>query len=498
MAIPNGATQTSYIDANGQKQTGYIIDGRTYTDAGGTTPVGAGSIVDAGGTQYIKMPDGSGMLYSDYLAQQNGGQGLGQQAIGTGAQGGQTGASPATQTTYIDANGNQRVGYIIDGRTYTDAAGTTPVGVGSIVNTGGGTYIKTDNGSMLYSDYLAQQKPNPYTTQLASLQSQIGNVDKLLEQALQSNDAAYAARLEQLRNQIQGQITALNDEYQGLNKQLYRDYMMQKRDVPQALAAQGYTGGLRESSLLGLERNYEEALADNERRRIAGINDLESGRINSELELEIQRAAAEREAREQAYDRAAALQQLLLQQQNLQDEDARTLAQQQINAYLEAHGDPAGIPAELLAISGLDQAYINAMAAKPLLSYEQALKEINSGNPSPNALAAYEYYAGQPWQQPTQGNLYSGYSYGYGNTGRGAGGEDDTQPVMDAVNGGRMTSTQLDEGIREYIRAMTGKMTARDAAMEYAWACVQNGRIDENTAAAVVTHVLERPQEMLR
>ncbi len=47
-------TQTTYIDANGEKKTGYIIDGTTYTDEGGTTPVGVGSIVNAGGRLYLE------------------------------------------------------------------------------------------------------------------------------------------------------------------------------------------------------------------------------------------------------------------------------------------------------------------------------------------------------------------------------------------------------------------------------------------------------------
>lgn len=64
------------------------------------------------------------------------------------------------QTTYIGPDGRQQTGYNINGTTYTDAAGTTPVGVGSIVTTADGkVWIKTANGSMPYSDYLAQGQP---------------------------------------------------------------------------------------------------------------------------------------------------------------------------------------------------------------------------------------------------------------------------------------------------------------------------------------------------
>lgn len=43
------------------------------------------------------------------------------------------GASGATQVNYIDPNGNNAVGYIIGGVTYTDPSGTTPVPAGSTV-----------------------------------------------------------------------------------------------------------------------------------------------------------------------------------------------------------------------------------------------------------------------------------------------------------------------------------------------------------------------------
>jgi hypothetical protein len=48
-----------------------------------------------------------------------------------------------------------RTGYIIDGHTYVDPEGTQRVPIGSIVMTGSGDYILTDQGGKLYSDYVA-------------------------------------------------------------------------------------------------------------------------------------------------------------------------------------------------------------------------------------------------------------------------------------------------------------------------------------------------------
>ena len=46
------ATQTVYIDPEGRRQTGYIIDGLTYTDPQGASRVPVGSIVQTGGGVY--------------------------------------------------------------------------------------------------------------------------------------------------------------------------------------------------------------------------------------------------------------------------------------------------------------------------------------------------------------------------------------------------------------------------------------------------------------
>ena len=159
------------------------------------------------------------------------------------------------------------------------------------------------------------------------LRDQLAQVDALLEQARSSNDDAYALQLEQLRNRIQLQIDSLNEQYQGINRQLYVDYMMGRRDLPQQLAAMGYTGGLRESSLLNLQNNYEGQLAENERSRLAGIRDIESGGLDKELTLGIENIKDNQQAQDKAYDRATAVRAQMLSQLNriedLSREDAR-------------------------------------------------------------------------------------------------------------------------------------------------------------------------------
>ena len=65
--------ETTYLDPLGNKQTGYIIDGKTYKDADGTQRVDVGSIVTTqNGDQYV-MTENGGKLYSTAVGDSTGG-----------------------------------------------------------------------------------------------------------------------------------------------------------------------------------------------------------------------------------------------------------------------------------------------------------------------------------------------------------------------------------------------------------------------------------------
>ena len=640
-STPNGAVQTTYTDAQGNTRTGYIINGTTYQDAFGVNPVGVGSIVNTAGGQYIKTADGS-MRYEDYLAQQAAAQPTtGAKDVFVNPTTPAPAAAPAAaapyETTYTDARGNKYTGYIINGKTYVDAAGTQEVPVGSYVTDASGRVWRKGygNDSTLVSSpleedhydymtgvgntkslefttpdgyhgylvanpdkgvyYVEDSKHNQigyidsagvyhsayydsdydktmaaaakqtaasngyqfdgsgivkianghdqdmnrtylinryadaldrgedgadilrqlgytgpvtegvrrtgtqgagttqgtqtlttkagtqgtslgtgtqlgltatggaqeYSSALQDLQAQLEQVDFALEQAKALNDELHTAQLEQVRARIQEQIATLNEQYQSLNRQLYVDYMKSRRDLPQLLAAQGYTGGLRESSMLGLETAYGENLAQNERERMSGIRSIEAGGLDNELTLAIENAKAQQQAEDNAYERAAKIRAAIIEQKNYEDKQEREarqqeqqLAQQQINAYLSAGGDPTGIPADLLAISGLSSSYVGAIADnvarqrqqedqalaqqqissylkaggtssgipddllaasgystdyikalsgenQPKLTAAQVNSAIKDGNLTPQVLADYEYYYGQPYQTAT-------------------------------------------------------------------------------------------------
>lgn len=121
-----------------------------------------------------------------------------------------------------------------------------------------------------------------------------------------NNEAAQKAAAQALDNTNQ-QIDALRRQYEGTNRQLYRDYMDEQRKLPQQMAAQGYSGGMSESSRLRLANSYEEALAENERARASGEAGLNAAYTQAAYQAQAQADSANAAARQQNVSYMAAL-----------------------------------------------------------------------------------------------------------------------------------------------------------------------------------------------
>ena len=74
--------------------------------------------------------------------------GLNQLTSSTKTPGQRISVPTSKQVTYYDPTGNKQSGYIIDGLTYSDPYGKNRIGVGSMVESGGGWYELTDNGGV--------------------------------------------------------------------------------------------------------------------------------------------------------------------------------------------------------------------------------------------------------------------------------------------------------------------------------------------------------------
>ena len=77
----------------------------------------------------------------------------------------------------------------------------------------------------------------------------------------------------------------INLNYDKANRDAYVNMMMAKKDLPQQMAANGLTGGLTESSLLGLRSDYGNTYAENERGRVSAINDIRTSAQESAADI---------------------------------------------------------------------------------------------------------------------------------------------------------------------------------------------------------------------
>lgn len=148
----------------------------------------------------------------------------------------------------------------------------------------------------------------------------LSKLDSMYQASLANNNATYAAQLQAAMANIERQRQSLNLSYDNSAKQLYIDRRMAEKNTPQALAAQGYNGGLTESSLLGIQSGYEKGLLDNEQNRTQGLSELEYQRINAQSENSAAQAQAAQNAQDNYYSNYANVMAQLAAQKNYEDE----------------------------------------------------------------------------------------------------------------------------------------------------------------------------------
>jgi len=96
--------------------------------------------IDSNGWAKIAYNGGAAYVYAQYIKPASGSSG----ATSTGSSGG----SYEATCTYVDPSGNTQTGYLLNGKTYTDPACTTPVPAGSVVTTpDGNQWLKNADGS---------------------------------------------------------------------------------------------------------------------------------------------------------------------------------------------------------------------------------------------------------------------------------------------------------------------------------------------------------------
>ena len=208
--------------------------------------------------------------------------------------------SGGQQTTYIDDNGQKKQGlYTSDPEEYAKIQQMQAMGqmwhsaspefqkqladqAMVIGNSLGATRDENGvwwkDGQQLYQTQFQQQEvPNYYNQYLTQLMGYQQNQEDRLNER-------YAAALEAAKLGLENQKEQVNQQYDDLARQLYIQRRQQEQLLPQQMAAMGYTGGITESSALGLQTSYADALRQGETQRINTIASLEQAIRQAELE----------------------------------------------------------------------------------------------------------------------------------------------------------------------------------------------------------------------
>lgn len=311
------------------------------------------------------------------------------------------------------------------------AGGSTPTLVDSIyVNgaiTGG---ISGDERAYQVARQQAQQ--NQYQAQINELTSALNEYKNLYNgqsssyaQALAEQKAAQEAAVQKAVNTLENQKTDTTNQYSELFRQLYLNKMKNQKNIGQQMAAMGVNGGAAESTLLGMNAQYEDALRQGEQGRLDAIRDLDQAITDARLTGSIEGAnAAASTAKEQTNNYASVLQGLIDRYDNLnarqaaydREDAANALAYDRESAetvrryaYQTAMGMlNSGVMAsdELLESAGIGKADAAAIVAAntptesytPSLTAAQVNAAIKSGVLTAEVLRAYEYYYGAPYR----------------------------------------------------------------------------------------------------
>ena len=292
--------KTVQANAQGNAPKGTNI-GDTVTTKGGTYKV------VAEGTQGASYNPSSGLWSVKVDSPSSGSTGGSTGGSVAGSSGSSKKPSGSTQTTYVDDNGNKQQGlYTSDPEVYEKILemqsmaqqwhGASPeeqqklADQAMVIGTSLGATRDKDgvwwkDGQQLYqTKYKPEEVPNYYEEYQKQLQDYQQNQEDLLNRQ-------YAAALEAAKLNLDNQKTQVNQQYDDLARQLYIQRRQQELNLPQQMAAMGYTGGITESSALGLQTSYADALRQGETQRINTIASLEQAIRQAELEGNQQLAA---------------------------------------------------------------------------------------------------------------------------------------------------------------------------------------------------------------
>lgn len=232
--------------------------------------------------------------------------------------------------------------------------------------------------------------------------------------ARRAAEDAINARTQQIINGYEGQKSGVNQSALDAARQAYISKEQSLNAAPQQMAAMGNSGGLAESSLLGINSNYENNRNAIVLNRDNALNDIDTGINNAKLEgaaaiansnsqFELEQAKAEYEARmaeeQRRYQEEQAQRQAALEAQ-LQEQDRswqKEMADYQNQLAIKKAEEQAKINNAYRSTSSRASGGGSGGSGKPLLTYSQAMDQYDRGNDSDAVLDALQYHTGKKY-----------------------------------------------------------------------------------------------------
>lgn len=311
-----------------------------------------------------------------------------------------------------------------------------------IVGSDGSVWLKNKDGSTTITKngqtYTIGAQGNGTSEELEALRRELQQLygeQGSYAQALAAQQEANRANVQKAVGNLQDQKRDTETSYANMFRQLYLNKMKSQKNIGQQLAAQGKTGGAAESTLLGLDTSYSDALRQGEQGRIGALGDLDRAITDAELTGDIANAElAAANAKERTDSYADVLRDLMdrYDQQNTQNtayerEDADNARAYAYKTAMQLLQSGSMASDELLESAGISKADAQAMVAavaaqraatkssgrttssKPsAASAEVALAAALGGDSSDNVRQILESYYGMPMETVLGAYGYSG------------------------------------------------------------------------------------------
>ena len=312
-----------------------------------------------------------------------------------------------------------------------------------IVGSDGSVWLKNKDGSTTITKngqtYTVGAQGNGTSEELEALRRELQQLygeQGSYAQALAAQQEANRANVQKAVGNLQDQKRDTETSYANMFRQLYLNKMKSQKNIGQQLAAQGKTGGAAESTLLGLDTSYSDALRQGEQGRIGALRDLDRAITDAELTGDIANAElAAANAKERTDSYADVLRDLMdrYDQQNAQNtayerEDADNARAYAYKTAMQLLQSGSMASDELLESAGISKADAQAMVAavaaqraatksssrtttpsKPsAASAEVALAAALGGDSSDNVRQILESYYGMPMETVLGAYGYSG------------------------------------------------------------------------------------------